>query len=145
MLGLLYRDGSVPVFLIVLTILWVLLLSVPNLILHISYYKEDRKKKFFIDFQKEFIKISVDEKVEKHFFRDIIKVVKIGLCHSKSDRHLTIAPWRFFYYYKIELQGQRTEILTRFLIQDFEKLLPKLPCEFIKQEYPIIKKTLTPC
>jgi hypothetical protein len=138
MQGLLLRDGNVPAFLIGLTILCVILLSVPNLILHINYYKEDRKKKFFIDYKKEFVKISVDEKEELFYFQDIVKVLKIGLCHSKSDRLLTTAPWRFFYYYKIEFQDKRIKYLTRFIIQDLESLLPNLVFEYEKQRYPFI-------
>ena len=136
--GLLLRDGNVPVFLIVLTILCVILLSVPNLILHINYYKEDRKKKIFIDFKKEVVKISVDEKEESFFFRDIVKVVKIGLCHSNRDKLLTTAPWRFFYYYKLEFQDKRIIYLTRFIIQHFESILPNLDFEYEKQRYPFI-------
>ncbi|MBW6499322.1 MAG: hypothetical protein K0B09_13100 [Bacteroidales bacterium] len=138
MQGLLLRDGSVPPFLIGLTIVCVILLCVPNLILHINYYKEDRKKKIFIDFKKEVIKISVDEKEESFFFQDIVKVVKTGLYHSKSDRQLTTAPWRFFYYYKIEFQDKRFKYLTRFIIQDLESLLPNVIFEYEKKRYPFI-------
>ncbi len=139
MLGLFYKDGHIPTFLVVLTIIWVLLYSVPNLVLHINYYKEDSKKKLSIDLNKEIVTISRDEKEYIFFFKDIVKVVRIGMRPSKFNGFDSIAAWRYFYYYKIALRDANSVYLTRFLVQDLEKILNSLPIEHLQQRYPIVK------
>jgi hypothetical protein len=141
MLGLFYRDGYIPPFLVVLTIICVLFFSIPNLALHINYYKEDRKKKLFIDFDKEIVTISKDGREKIFSIKDIVKIIKIGINPLKNSE-LTTAAWRYFYYYKIELKDNSTVCLTRFLIQNFENIIPKIPFEYYQQRYPIVKKTL---
>lgn len=139
MLGLFYKDGYIPPFLVVLTIIWVLLFSVPNLVLHINYYKEDSKKELSIDFNKEVVKISRDEKEYIFLFKDIVKVVRVGMSPSKFNGFTSIAAWRYFYYYRIELRDKNSVYLTRFLVQNLEKVIPDLPIEYLQQKYPIVK------
>lgn len=140
MILLFHRDGDIPFFLILSTIFWVLFLSVPNIILSINYYKADSKKRIFIDFNKEKITIFQNGKKKVLFFKNIDKIVKIGLSSSKYNGIITTAPWRHFYYYKIELQDQSFVCITRFLIQNFENVLPKLPCEYVQQTFPLVKQ-----
>lgn len=139
MLSLLYRDGHIPVFLVVLTIFFVLLFCVPNIILHINYYKEDRKKKISIDFINENVTLSRNGNGKVFFLKDIVKVVRISMRSSESNVFNTTAPWRYFYYYKIELQDGSTLFLTRFLIQNIEKVIPNLHYEYLQQRFPIVK------
>jgi len=79
-------------------------------------------------------------KVEKKFcFEEISKITKIGANLQKNERFTTIAPWRYFYYYKIELRDKSTFYLTRFLIQKLEKIVPNLRYKYQFQRFPMIK------
>ena len=138
MLGLHYRDGHIPILLVVITIFFVLLLCVPNIVLHINYFKEDRKKELTIDFFNKKLFLSRNGVEKTFFFKDIVKVVRISMCTSEFNGFITIAPWRYFYYYKIELQDGSSLLLTRFLVQKFERIIPNLHYEFIQKQFPII-------
>lgn len=139
MLGLHYRDGQIPIFLVALTIFWVLILSVPNLILHVNYIKEDRKKELSIDFFNKKVTLSHNGNRKVFFFNDIEKVVKFSVRSQKSKGFNTTAAWRYFYYYKIELKDGNSIFLTRCLIQNIEKLMPDIFCEYSHQRFPIVK------
>ena len=92
MLGLHYRDGHIPILLVVITIFFVLLLCVPNIVLHINYFKEDRKKELTIDFFNKKLFLSRNGVEKTFFFKDIVKVVRISMCTSEFNGFITIAP-----------------------------------------------------
>lgn len=139
LLSLYYKDGYIPIFLIALTILLVLLLFVPNIVLHANYLKEDWKKEISIDFINKKVILSRNGKGKVFFLKDIIKVVRISARSQESNVFNTTAPWRYFYYYKIELRDGSSIFLTRFLVQNIEKIIPDLNCEYIYQYFPIFK------
>jgi len=139
MFALYYRDGCIPMSLVLLTAFIFFSLCIPQIILCVNYYNNDRKRQFAIDFDKRFVIISMN-KVEKKFcFEEISKITKIGANLQKNERFTTIAPWRYFYYYKIELRDKSTFYLTRFLIQKLEKIVPNLRYKYQFQRFPMIK------
>lgn len=139
MLGLHYRDGHIPIFLVALTIFLVLLFCVPNLVLHVNYFKEDRKKELSIDFINKKVTLSRNGNGKVFFLKDIVKVVRISVRSLESNEFKTTAPWRYFYYYKIELKDGSFIFLTRFLVQNIEKVMPDLNYEYLHQRFPVVK------
>jgi hypothetical protein len=139
MLSLHYRDGHIPIFLVVLTIFMVLLFCVPNIILHVDYFKEDRKKELSIDFIHKKVTLSRNGDEKVFFLKDIVKVVRISVRSSETNEFKTTAPWRYFYYYKIELQDGSSLFLTRFVVPNIEKVIPNLNYECLHQRFPIVK------
>lgn len=137
-LGLHYRDGYVPISLVVLTIFLVLLFCVPNIVLHINYFREDRKKELFIDLINKKVILSRNGNRKVFFLKDIDKVVRNGVRSLESKEFNTTAPWRYFYYYKIELKDGDSIFLTRFLVQNIEKVIPDLNYEYLHQRFPIV-------
>jgi len=139
MLGIYYKNGYIPTFLLVITIVWFLLFSVPNLLLHINYYKNDRGKKLYIDFNRKKI-IILKGGIEKNIsFKDVVKVEKVGICPSISYTIDTIAAWKYFYFYRIKLKDGSFVTLTRFLIFNLEQLLPNFHYHCLPRRYPMIK------
>ena len=139
MFALFHRDGYIPMFLISLSAFIVLGLCIPHIILCANYYKNDRKKQLSIDFDKRFVIISKSKNKKKFYFEDISNITKVGANLPQNEGFTTIAPWRYFYFYKIELQDKRIVCITRFLIQKLEKVVPDLPYEYRFQIFPLIK------
>jgi len=134
------RDGYIPTFLIALTAICGLIIFVPQFILCVNYYKNDRKRELLIDEDNEEFSILKDGRKKSFLFKDIVKVVKIAASYSKLKGIDSIATWRHFYTYKIELKDKSFVYLTSFLIQNLEKTIPNLQYEYLKQRFPMIKK-----
>lgn len=133
------EQGKLIPFAIVFTVLWLLFLSIPNLILNINYWLIDRKKNITVDFDSESITIEKKDK-QTIYFKDIVKMYKIG-GFSKSDGCYSVVPWGHYYYYKIELQNNSSLYFTRFLAQNFEKKLSNISYEYLQQKYPFVSNT----
>lgn len=134
-----HRDGYVPNSLTTITICVLFVFCIPQLILSINYFNNDRRKVVMIDIENELIIISRVGIEKKVYFKDITRITRIGKSLSKLDGFVNSAPWKYFYYYKIELLDNSLLYLSCFAIIKLENLLPKLTCKYLEQNFPIIK------
>ncbi len=137
-----YYEKFVPIPLIGITVVIALLNIVSNLVLHVNYYKEDKRKKILIDSENEIIKITKNGNEKIFYYNEIIKVTKIEATSSKLSRYTSSISWRLFYYYRIDFKDNSHQYITRILVQNFEKLIPSIPCEYAEQGYPIIRRSI---
>lgn len=92
-----------------------LLLTIPQLLLHIQYKLKDRKKKIIVNHSKQTIKVKENGKLEKQFeFKNIAKIIRHK--GQKDENNLTLALPSFFYNYtEIVLDNGQKLFFTDFL------------------------------
>ncbi|MFO7978671.1 MAG: hypothetical protein R6U64_08430 [Bacteroidales bacterium] len=140
MLSSFSQNGYIPDLTIIVTIVVVIVFGGPGFILHLNYYKEDQKKKLIVDFNDKLITVCKDGLEKRFHFDEIARVEKTGMVPSRSYKYSTTAPWRYFYFYKVVLLDKSFIILTRFLVEDFEKMVPNVSFYSMQENFPLVKK-----